>query len=321
MTESPEQELIDRAFSRNRLAISQLISLFEDQREEAVQRRALALSAADLHPSKRNAVVFGITGTPGSGKSSLLSAVVPELLRKDEAITVAVLAVDPSSAISGGSLLGDRTRMRVDRDEPRLFFRSQASANQLGGLSPTSFRVCSLLVRLFDVVFVETVGIGQSEADVRSVADKVFLVLQPFGGDEVQFLKAGIMEIPDAFILNKCDVDLADSSYHHLRGSLGLARADGHDVPVYRTSARNGTGIPELADELLRVSASTDRLRSAAEREALFFARWVQEEWGRRGIRFLDAKLGGSHAHVRAAGGVERAQAEFAARFIESLTR
>ena len=320
MTASPEEELVDRAFSRNRMAIAQLVSLFQDQREEAVRKRFLALAAADAHPKRRSAVVFGITGTPGSGKSTLLSALVPALLAKDTDATLAVLAVDPSSTISGGSLLGDRTRMRVEHDEPRFFFRSEASANQLGGLSPTSFRVCSLLVRLFDIVFVETVGIGQSEADVRSVADRVFLVLQPFGGDEVQFLKAGIMEIPDAFILNKCDVDLADTSYHMLRGSLGLARSDGHDVPIYRTSARTGVGVPELADELLRASQATDRLRSGAQREALFFARWVQEEWGRRGSRFLDAKLGGAHAHVRASGSVDRAQADFEEKFKATLT-
>jgi LAO/AO transport system kinase len=174
-------------------------------------------------------------------------------------------------------------------------------------------------VRLFDCVFVETVGIGQSEADVRSVADRVYLVLQPFGGDEVQFLKAGIMEIPDAFILNKSDVPGADQSYHQLRGSLGLARPDGDDVPVYRTSARSGAGIVELADELLTASASTDRLRSAAKREALFFSRWVQEEWGRKGARFLEGSLGGADQHVRSAASVERAQAEFEARFRASL--
>jgi putative protein kinase ArgK-like GTPase of G3E family len=127
------------------------------------------------------------------------------------------------------------------------------------------------------------------------------------------------MEIPDAFILNKCDVPGADQSYHQLRGSLGLARPDGDDVPVYRTSARSGEGISELADELLKASAGADRLRSAARREALFFTRWVQEEWGRKGARFLEQSLGGADAHVRSAGSVERAQSEFEAKFRSSL--
>jgi LAO/AO transport system kinase len=320
MSETREAELVDRAFARNRMAIAQLISLFEDQREDAVDKRAHVLALADAHSSRKNAVVFGITGTPGSGKSTLLAALVPRLLEKNSEMTIAILAVDPSSTISGGALLGDRTRMRFEREEPRLFFRSQASANQLGGLSPTSFRVCSLLVRLFDCVLVETVGIGQSEADVRSVADRVYLVMQPLGGDEVQFLKAGIMEIPDAFILNKCDVPLADQSYHQLRATLGLARPDGHDVPVYRTSARDGTGISELADALLLASRDPDHLRSAARREGLFFARWVQEEWGRTGLRFLEQTLGGADRHVRSTASVERAQAEFETRFKASLS-
>jgi LAO/AO transport system kinase len=317
MTAEPVEELVDVAFGRNRLAIARLISLFEDQREEAVARRAHALATADAHSKRKNAIVFGVTGTPGSGKSTLLASLVPTLLDKHREMTIAVLAVDPSSTISGGALLGDRTRMRLEREEPRLFFRSQASANQLGGLSPTSFRVCSLLVRLFDCVFVETVGIGQSEADERSVADKVFLVMQPFGGDEVQFLKAGIMEIPDAFILNKSDLPLADQSYHQLRSTLGLARIDGDDVPVYRASARTGAGIPELADELLKLTAETD-LRNASRREGLFFARWVQEEWGRTGARFLET-LGGAEKHVRGAGDVERAQNDFVVRLKASL--
>ena len=116
-----------------------------------------------------------------------------------------MLAVDPSSQVSGGALLGDRTRMRFPPDERRLFFRSQASESDLGGLGPSTFQVCRLLTRLFDCVMIETVGIGQSEADIRHLADRVYLVLQPLGGDEVQFLKAGIIEVPHAFILNKCD--------------------------------------------------------------------------------------------------------------------
>ena len=129
---------------------------------------------------------------------------------------------------------------------------------------------------------VETVGIGQSEADIRHLADRVYLVLQPLGGDEVQFLKAGIIEIPDAFILNKCDEGGADTSYHHLKGSLGLARPFDEDPPeIHRTSARTGAGMDELAGAMREVLA-TRTPRSHAEREPHFLERWVEDEWGRQ---------------------------------------
>lgn len=300
---------------RQRYAISQLVSLFEDRRPEAIARRSAALRAADEHERRRSAVVFGITGTPGSGKSSLLSRLAPAMLAARPELTVGILAVDPSSTISGGALLGDRTRMRLEHDEPRLFFRSQASDTQLGGLGPSSFQVASLMGRLFDCVFVETVGIGQSEADVRSVADRTYLVLQPLGGDEVQFLKAGIMEVPDAFILNKCDEPSTERSYHQLRSSLWLARPfDGGEVPIHRTSAKTGEGIDELVAALLeRIGAGKGSDRT--EKETLFLGRWIREEWGRRGSRFLDEELGGARAYLASSGSIERAQSAFGERF------
>ena len=201
--------------------------------------------------------------------------------------------------------------MRTPIDETRLFFRSQASATELGGLSPSSFQVCRLLTRLFRCVLVETVGIGQSEADIRHLADRVYLVLQPLGGDEVQFLKAGIIEVPDAFILNKSDEPSAERSFHHLKGSLGLARPfDEEPPPVHRTSARTGEGVPELAAELREVIATLVP-RSHAEREPHFFARWVDDEWGRQGHRHLVDDLGGAAAYLADAGGFDPAQLAF----------
>ncbi len=171
--------------------------------------------------------------------------------------------------------------------------------------------MCRLLTRLFRCVVVETVGIGQSEADIRHLADRVYLVLQPLGGDEVQFLKAGIIEVPDAFILNKCDEPSAERSYHHLKGSLGLARPfDEEPPPVHRTSARTGEGIPALAAELHEV-LTTLVPRSHDEREPHFFARWVDDEWGRQGRLHLTGALGGSAAHLASAGGFDAAQVAF----------
>ncbi len=278
------------------------------------------MTSLRAQPKRRHASFIGITGTPGSGKSTLLGRLALRLIERQAELTIAALAVDPSSRISGGALLGDRTRLRFPPHEKRLFFRSQASATELGGLGPSTFQVCRPLACLYDFVFVETVGIGQSETDIRQLADRVYLVLQPLAGDEVQFLKAGIMEVPDAFILNKCDEPSAERSYHQLRGSLWLARPfDAQPVEIFRTSARTGDGIDALAGALLALRAQ-QAPRDFAENEPHFFARWVQEEWGRAGLRFLDEKLGGAAAFVRARG-YDQAQLDFSARADAHWTR
>ena len=311
--EVPSDELADlvaRARAREKQAVSRLIGLFEDTRPAAAADRARVLDLLDAE-SGSPCMVLGVTGTPGSGKSSLLARLTLEMLDAEADLSIAVLAIDPSSHVSGGALLGDRTRMRNPLDERRLFFRSQASATELGGLSPSSFQVSRLLTRLFRCVMVETVGIGQSEADIRHLADRVYLVLQPLGGDEVQFLKAGIIEVPDAFVLNKCDEPAAETSYHHLKGSLGLARPFDADPPtVHRTSARTGLGVADLAAEMIGAIA-TGTPRSHAEREPHFFERWVTDEWGRQGRRHLVDARGGAAAYLASEGGFDPAQLAF----------
>jgi LAO/AO transport system kinase len=305
-----ENELVLRAVAHDKLAVSQLISIFEDQRPSAAALRSRVLAQLEQR-QRASSVVLGITGTPGSGKSSLLARLVPTLLATREQMHVAVLAVDPSSTISGGALLGDRTRMQLAVNEERLFFRSQASATELGGLGPWSFSVCRLLAQLFDCVLVETVGIGQSEADIRRLADRTYLVLAPLGGDEIQFLKAGIMEIPDVFILNKCDDPSALRAYHQLRASLWLARPfDSQDLPLYRTSAKQGTGITELSAEMLGIVDEGSQI-DRSTRDAFMLERWVRDEWGRMGLRLLDETLGGARKYLRECAGLEQAQARF----------
>jgi LAO/AO transport system kinase len=313
-----DRALIDRAQQGDKAAVSHLVSLFEDQRETAIAQRAQVLSLLQAQPARKTAVMIGFTGTPGSGKSSLLARLTLELLGASK-LSVAVLAIDPSSHVSGGALLGDRTRMRLPPDERRLFFRSQASATELGGLGPWSFQVCRLLSYCFDCVLVETVGIGQSEADIRHLADRVYLVLQPLAGDEVQFLKAGIMEVPHAFILNKCDDPSSDRSYHQLKGSVGLARPwDSDSVPIYRTSARTGAGLAELCAGVIK-EVEAHKSAGLSEKEPYFFERWVRDEWGRFGVRVLDAALGGARAYLEKSSGFERAQADFAVRLRDEL--
>lgn len=267
-----------------------------------------------------DAVVLGVTGTPGSGKSSLVARLTAQMLADRPELSIGVVAVDPSSHLSGGSLLGDRTRLRPSAVGARLFFRSQASATQLGGLGPSSFQVCRLMAYLFDLVIVETVGVGQSEADIRHLADQVYLVLQPLGGDEVQFLKAGIIEVPHAFVLNKCDEPQAQQSLHHLTNALWLARPfDDEPVPIYQTSAKTGQGVAELAGIM---AATLDHNHPGiAGREPYFFARWVKDEWGRVGTTHLEADLGGPESWLAETGGFEKAQQTFTERLLDALTR
>lgn len=279
----------------------------------------------DVRGTSATSPLVGITGTPGSGKSSLISRLTVDLLAADPDLSIAVIAVDPSSHVSGGALLGDRTRMRFAPDERRLFFRSQASATDLGGLGPMSFQVSRLLTRLFDCVLIETVGIGQSEADIRHLADRVYLVLQPLGGDEVQFLKAGIIEVPHAFIINKSDEAGAMTSFHQLRSSLWLSRPfDAEEPPVFLTSALTGAGVDELEHDLLAAVRGTGSGGVAAgsltDREPYFFSRWVEEEWGRVGLDHLDRRLGGAASYLADRGGFDPAQLAFGPDVIAALS-
>ena len=305
------------AARRTRHTVARLVSLMEDTRPEAVPAKDSALAVLDerARAAGHRCRVLGVTGTPGAGKSSLMSVVTRRMLDVDERISVAVVAVDPSSPVSGGSLLGDRTRMRRRADSGRLYFRSQPSVTALGGLAPATYAVVRALSRLFDCVLVETVGIGQSEVDIRYLADRVYLVIAPTGGDDVQMLKAGIIEIPDSFVMNKSDEPAADAAYHHVRASLWLARPfDPEAVRIFRTSALTGAGIEEFADDLLAqarpVRDEAAQARAWQERDAYFLTSWVRDEWGRAGTRHL-ASVGGASTVLARADGFGAAQLAF----------
>jgi LAO/AO transport system kinase len=277
------EDLVSKALQRQKRAIAKLVDLFEDARPEAHAKRADAMALLKGRP---NARIVGITGTPGAGKSTLTGVLAEKIVQTQPALSIAVLAVDPASHISGGALLGDRTRISFPVGEKRLFFRSQSSDQMLGGLAPNSFNVVRLLEKLFDFVFVETVGIGQSEISIRHLSNKTYLVLQPFAGDQIQFMKAGIMEIPDAFVLNKCDEEKASrQSYYALRTSLKFARPDDQEtLDIFRCSARTGFGVDAIVADILCIP---NALQARAIRNRHFFTDWVSEEYGRAGLNFL----------------------------------
>ncbi len=287
---------LQNASALKKWPLAKLISLFENKNPDAAQIRHDIARHIQQHPQDfpRQARVIGFTGTPGAGKSSLIAELCRTLLQMDANITAAVLAVDPSSQISGGSILGDRTRMHYGKKEDRLFFRSQASNLELGGISEATFQVTRLLRHLFDFILIETVGIGQNEIDIQFLTDHTFLVMQPLAGDQIQFMKSGIMEIPDSFIVNKCDEEkLARTSYHMLRSSLKQARLvdlhaqdDYHNAArerIFLTSAVKGTGIDALAQALLTIPSR----RTAEECSTFYLRKRIARLYGEFGVNIL----------------------------------
>jgi LAO/AO transport system kinase len=194
-----------------------------------------------------HARILGITGPPGAGKSTLVGAIAAALRARDK--TVAILAVDPSSRISGGAILGDRIRMQQHYGDPGIFIRSMATRGLTGGLA----RATADMARLMDAagkdyVLIETVGVGQDEVEIAGLAQVTVVVLVPGMGDDVQAIKAGIMEIADIFVINKSDQPGADRVERELQGMMGLA--DGRHPPIVRTVATEGKGIDSLLDEV-----------------------------------------------------------------------
>ncbi len=229
--------------------------------------------------------VVGVTGPPGAGKSSLLS----ELVRAWRALarSVAVLAVDPSSKRSGGALLGDRARIVVDSADGAVFIRSMATGGRLGGLAPATRAAAHALAAAFDVVVIETVGVGQSETEIAEVADSVAVVVQPGGGDVLQFLKSGIMEIPDVLVVTKADLgQVAQRSRRDLNAALrSLGARDTKVVAV--SSLAPPSGFDELVAALDEHRSSLDiRARRLTARRASALADFAAEH-GERGLRAL----------------------------------
>src|SRR5205809_1855578 len=212
----------------------------------------------DVYPETGRAYAVGITGPPGVGKSSLISSLVRHV-RKDEK-TVGVISVDPSSPFSQGALLGDRIRLADHFLDPDVFIRSMGTRGHLGGLAEATLQASLLLdASGKDLVFVETVGTGQSEVDVIGVADTVLLVLMPGSGDSIQALKAGIMEIPDVIAVNKMDHPAAKTMLNEVRQVLGLDRDRVWKPPIVLTESVRGENIPELWEKLVQHRAHLER--------------------------------------------------------------
>jgi LAO/AO transport system kinase len=245
--------------SRGVRAAARLMSILADapHRLPEVYRAAAAASPPDTGPLlQRPRLLLGLTGAPGTGKSTLTDALVGEWRRRYPDQRIGVVAVDPSSPFTGGAVLGDRVRMMRHATDPMVYVRSMASRGHLGGLALGVKGVVRVMGVLgCDVVFVETVGVGQSEVEVASVADLVLVVLAPGLGDGVQLLKAGLMEIGDLFVVNKADRPEAGRLHAELVSMLRLSGASRADGRTFLVSAGDGRAIDTLADTLAALGA------------------------------------------------------------------
>jgi LAO/AO transport system kinase len=256
--------LAERVFAGDTRGIARAISLIEDE------SAAGAELVRDIYPRTGRAYLVGVTGPPGAGKSTLVDRLTTELRKSGQ--TVGIVAVDPTSPFSGGAILGDRVRMGAHFGDEGVFIRSMATRGHLGGLArATSDVVLVLDAAGKDVVIIETVGVGQDEVDIVRTADVSIVVLVPGTGDDVQALKAGIMEIADIFVVNKADRDGADRLAQSVAAMLALQTVQPTDwrPPILKTEATTGTGVPELLDAIgrFRAHSETDRVTRRRARQ------------------------------------------------------
>jgi LAO/AO transport system kinase len=290
----------------DRRALARAISLVEDGDPLAYG------VVADLYPQTGSTYSVGVTGPPGVGKSSLVSALIRLVRERD--VTVGVVSVDPSSPFSHGALLGDRIRLSDHFLDPDVFIRSMGTRGHLGGLAEAALQALLVLdASGKDVVFLETVGAGQSEVEVIGIVDTVLLVLMPGSGDAVQALKAGIMEIPDVIAINKMDHPAAKTMLNEVRSILALDRSRDWNPPIVLTEAVRGEHVPELWEKVEEHRAFLELSGQLEERRRANLAREVFAVAASRASRHLQQAVADDDE-------LRRLLAEVQARELDPLT-
>jgi GTPase len=280
-TESLNRELqqwVERLRNGDPRSLARAISTVENREAESSEL------LKSLFPHTGHARILGMTGAPGAGKSTLVDQLAKHYRKENK--TVGIIAVDPTSPYSGGAILGDRIRMQDHFSDPGIYIRSMATRGSLGGLARTTADVTTVLdASGRDLIMIETVGVGQDEVDIVRLADITVVILVPGMGDDVQTIKAGIMEIADIFVINKCDREGAERVEREIRAMQSLAvRSDRWTPPIVKTVASDGNGIIELA-------AAIGQYESYLKKENLLLKRNV-ENWRERLVEMLrDAML------------------------------
>ena len=253
------------------------------------------ISQLDEFHSKAKSHVIGITGPPGAGKSSLVDKLITEIRKNKK--SVGVIAIDPSSSKSGGALLGDRTRFLLDPKDDDIFVRSMAAKDFLGGLSELTFPTMTVMRSIFDFVIIETVGVGQSETNVKDVVDSVILCVQPGSGDTIQFMKSGIFEIPDIIVVTKSDIEkIANHTHSELNSSKNYYKStNGWDIEIIKTSVVKNIGIDLLFNEIEKrwmwLKKNKKIHHQRISQDISWITKTIMREFGTNGVKKIDEFL------------------------------
>jgi LAO/AO transport system kinase len=248
--------LLDKFKSGNIRALAKVLTLVENNSEHAKE-------IIEKLEYKNDYQVIGFTGSPGAGKSSLIDSLITKI--RENNLSVGVIAIDPSSPFTGGAILGDRIRMIKHSTDKKVFIRSMANRGQAGGLALSTLKACKILSAFgFDIIIVETVGAGQTEVEIIKTADTIVLVLNPESGDDIQAIKAGIMEIADIFVINKSDLPGANKTKINIENLVHESKKSEWNTPIVMTSTFKNEGINEL---FLKIKEHKDYLFKSSEIE------------------------------------------------------
>ena len=273
-----------------KIFLSNLLEQVEINRE----KKEIVSKLDELH-SKAKSHVIGVTGPPGAGKSSLVDKLIAEIRKNKK--SVGIIAIDPSSSRSGGALLGDRTRFLLDPNDEGVFVRSMAAKDFLGGLSELTFPTMTVMRSIFDFVIIETVGVGQSETNVKDVVDSVILCVQPGSGDTIQFMKSGIFEIPDIIVVTKSDIEkIANHTLSELNNSKNYFKSTiDWDIKIIKTSVIKNIGIDLLFKEIekrwLWLKKNKKIHEKRIDQDISWITKTIMREFGTYGVQKIDKFL------------------------------